>query len=653
MKTISVEVRKDHIESLTRIKRPILAIAELIWNGFDADANTVVVRFAENGLGQIEEISVTDDGHGLEINEAENAFKSLGGSWKRGRKSTKNGRLLHGRHGKGRFRAFNLGKTVEWDTTYRSDGENLSYAITGEAETLGTFVIGDEREGDRRSGTKVRISNIRKAFRSLRGSDAKREITEQFALYMTQYSNVKINYDGEFIEPSDVIYGQDDYRLEGLSFGDAEDCVDASLTIIEWTHKTGDRKLFLCDKGGFTYHEMAPGIQAPGFVFTSYVKSDHIRRWEEDGLLAFEEGHPDLQKLLMAAKKVMKDHFRRRKAESARHIVQQWKEEDIYPYEGEPSDVIEATERQVFDICALNLNDFLPEFPELPQKNKRLSLRLLKHVLETSPTTVRRIFAEVLELTEEKLQEFAELIERASLEAIIGASRDIANRLDFLRGLEVLVFDPESKKVLLERKQLHRIIADRTWIFGERFNLSVDDQSLTEVLRKHLGQRSDMLIDEPVLRDDGREGVVDLMLSRNIPQADSARREHLIIELKRPKVKIDMKAMDQVMSYAEAIASDERFRDTDTRWTFWAVSNEMAGRVRTLTEQKGRAKGIFSETETYSIWVRSWGEILHDCRGRLHFFQDKLKYKATRDAGIKHIRMTHEKYIPECIQACE
>jgi hypothetical protein len=39
---------------------------------------------------------------------------------------------------------------------------------------------------------------------------------------------------------------------------------------------------------------------------------------------------------------------------------------------------------------------------------------------------------------------------------------------------------------LKERSQLHRMIADNnTWIFGEEFNLTVDDQSLTEVLRKH------------------------------------------------------------------------------------------------------------------------------------------------------------------------
>lgn len=62
-----------------------------------------------------------------------------------------------------------------------------------------------------------------------------------------------------------------------------------------------------------------------------------------------------------------------------------------------------------------------------------------------------------------------------------------------------MLFDPEPKKRLKERSQLHRIVAQNCWMFGEDFMLSVDDQSLTEVLRSHkkiLGE--DIVIDAPV-----------------------------------------------------------------------------------------------------------------------------------------------------------
>ena len=80
-----------------------------------------------------------------------------------------------------------------------------------------------------------------------------------------------------------------------------------------------------------------------------------------------------------------------------------------------------------------------------------------------------------------------------------------------------ILFDAESKKRLKERSQLHRIIQQNCWLFGEEYNLSVSDKSLTEVLRKHrecLGES--IVIDEPVKHVTKERGIVDLMLSRAI-----------------------------------------------------------------------------------------------------------------------------------------
>ncbi|HPO30347.1 MAG TPA: ATP-binding protein, partial [Candidatus Hydrogenedentes bacterium] len=82
MKTIRVEVRDDHLETLART-RPMPALAELVWNALDAEATRVTVIFTENTLGGIERVEVRDNGHGLSHEEAVAAFGNLGGSWKR------------------------------------------------------------------------------------------------------------------------------------------------------------------------------------------------------------------------------------------------------------------------------------------------------------------------------------------------------------------------------------------------------------------------------------------------------------------------------------------------------------------------------------------------------------------------------------------
>ena len=70
----------------------------------------------------------------------------------------------------------------------------------------------------------------------------------------------------------------------------------------------------------------------------------------------------------------------------------------------------------------------------------------------------------------------------------------VADRLNFLVGLEELLFDPENKKSLLERDQLHKILETESWVFGEHYHLTGSEQGLQKVLEKHishLGNRED------------------------------------------------------------------------------------------------------------------------------------------------------------------
>ena len=262
---------------------------------------------------------------------------------------------------------------------------------------------------------------------------------------------------------------------------------------------------------------------------------------------------------------------------------------------------------------------------------------------------VAKIFQEVLQLPLELQEDLSDLLDRTILPAIIGASREIVDRLDFIAGLQLLVFNPSSKKQLLERSQLHKILAQRTWLFGEEFHLSLSDQGLTAVLDKHLhllgrSERSP----EPVVREDGSAGIVDLMLSRLIPQNHGDRREHLVIELKRPNQPITHEVAGQIMSYARAVAKDERFADTKTTWSFWAISNEVDLVVHDQANQVNRPPGLYSELHSPEIrvWVKTWGQIIQECEGRHMFVRDRLSYSATEESALVHLQKMHDKYLP-------
>ena len=172
---------------------------------------------------------------------------------------------------------------------------------------------------------------------------------------------------------------------------------------------------------------------------------------------------------------------------------------------------------------------------------------------------------EVLELTPEQLADFDKLLDRTSLAAIIYTSKMVTDRLDFLNDLEAMLFDHGKKERLLERKQLHRVLANgRTWVFGEQYTLAVDDRGLTKVLEAHrhfLGD--DSPVSKPVTDPQGHTRIVDLMLSKATHFAD--RRQHLVVELKRPTLKLTQAELAQITNYAVAVRKDGRFKTPDVK----------------------------------------------------------------------------------------
>ena len=145
MQTLTIEVTQDHIDRLSKAKKPVLGIAERIWNSVDADATVVDVRLNRNGLGSLDSIEVIDNRLGITMGDAQEGFGHLGGSWKQHDHQTKREkRILHGRQGQGRFRAFALCERAEWDSTYLANGALAEYRIIGTSNDKRRFTITDE-----------------------------------------------------------------------------------------------------------------------------------------------------------------------------------------------------------------------------------------------------------------------------------------------------------------------------------------------------------------------------------------------------------------------------------------------------------------------------------------------------------------------------
>ncbi|WP_081268837.1 ATP-binding protein [Variovorax paradoxus] len=652
MAKIHVTAKRDFIETLVASK-PIAALAEVIWNGFDADSDTVDVRVELNDMDGLAALKVRDDGYGIDPSKIESMFGGLGESWKKA-KYKQRGRALHGKNGKGRFKAFALGERVQWKTTYKDEatGKRFSYQIVGHLNSLDDFDVSEPKEValTEPTGTEVSIQNLRHDFKSLRDGSTLMELAKVYAAYLTEYPNLRLTFDGETVEPRAAQLQTTDIQLDSVRTDNGR-IVPVTLSIIEWKVQT-ERVLHLCDPSGVALHAVVvgPQVRAPGFEFTAYIKSELFRELDKSNALVLADLHQDVQQVMTNAKSKLKAHFRKRLAENQSEVVKKWKEEKIYPFvEKNHLDPVEAAERQVFDILAVNVQSYLPSFEEADHKSRKFTFQLLAYAVRENPDSVQTIISEVLGLKRAEQDDLAELLSKTTLSSIISAAKTVSSRLDFLIGLEDLIFDKETKKKLLERDQLHKMLEQEAWLFHEEFSLAGSEQRLEEVLDKHLailGPREDDPI--PVNVPGGKQGRVDLMLSKST-RPRSGEYDYLIVELKRPSKKIDSEVLTQIEKYAIAVAGDERFRDVPARWTFIAISNDLDEYAKKKANQRGIPKGrVYDDAENnVTVWVKPWADVINDARSKLDFVNQQLSYEADKDSSKAYLKKTHARFIPD------
>ncbi len=635
-----VEVQSDFLKKITSAK-PVQALAELIWNGFDADATEVAVSFDYSELDTMTKVIVRDNGVGIPRDKAPEYFRRLGGSWKRPGAATQSGRFLHGQEGRGRFKAFAIGDFAEWVVVYEKEGKSWSYKILMKSVDIRNVSISDEVEvPSSKSGVTLSITGLRKDFKTFISDSGLHLLTEVFALYLADYPSIKLTVGGKRIDPTVIIASRKEFQLSDIKVGEATHT--ARLEIVEW-NGLSNRALFLCNEKRFPLRQVDRRFHVGDYQFTAYLATSLLTSAQQEGTVDLAEMQTPMVVVIDEAMKKIKEYFRQREAVAARGYVEEWKAEHVYPFAEEPRNPVEQVEREVFDIVAVSVARHLPDFEVSQSQNKAFHLRMLRQSIENSPEDLQLILSEVLRLPKRKQEELAELLREVSLSAIISSAKVVADRLRFLAGLEAILFDAEPKKRLKERSQLHRIIAQNTWLFGEQFSLSVDDQSLTEVLRKHKKSLDeDIVIDTPVKHVSQERGIVDLMLSKAIRRHKANSLSHLVVELKAPSVKIDTKEISQIEGYAASVTADERFRNVDVQWEFWAISDDLGphGKFRV-----GEKEGEIMRHNNVAVFLKTWGQIIDENRARLQFYQEKLEYQADKGPALKHLQEHYAKYL--------
>jgi len=643
MTTVKVQAGQSILEGF--IRKPSVGLAELIWNAFDEDATWVAITCTYNDLGGLEEIIVADDGNGMNVERAERSFSRVGDSWKLmpGTRSTAGKRPVHGRHGRGRYAAFSLGDLVHWVSTAEKVESGLgTVRISGRRSALDSFDITSGDAEAEETGTSVTIAQTspEAVTRFDDAQSLRQTILTEFALHLDRFRDFGIRFLGDDIDPGSV----EEHR-EVITLIDAEAWAgEATLTVIEWKLQNVSRAIFLCDGDDRVVDEVDARIQAAGSEFTAYLKWDGFAGNDPVGL----EDDTDTPRgrLITAAREALREHLAERLRLQEVATIQRWRDEGVWPYKNEPRTPIEVATRDTFNIVAMAASRTVDESKS--GQSKALSLRLLKETFESDPEALLPILTDVARLPRARIEELAQILKHTTLAQLIQTGREIGSRMEFLSGLTTILFDRQIKRRLLERRQLHRILAHETWIFGEEWSLTGDDERLTKVLKKFLfklDQHVELADLKEVRLEDGSDAIPDLVLGRRL-QTNADSFEQLVVELKRPKHKLNDEDVSQLRGYASAIVNDEAFAQPNVKWDFWLVGNET---TRTVDEQRRQPHlpfGVLQDTGTYRIVVRQWSELISAAEHRLKFVQNSLEYETTHDSGLAYLRERYVQYLP-------
>lgn len=640
---VKVALSNDHLKRVSRAN-PIQAIEELIWNSLDANADEVSVRIESSPLGNTS-IIVKDNGEAISAKQADNYLSYIGNSWKSKKTETSSGRPIHGQKGEGRFKAFSLGRFIEWKSVYYSSNDLYQFDIRFNSDNSTEFDFSTPIKcniDNKNTGLEVIVSDLHKKITNYNFNDLKDKLTQTFAPYLYTYPDIKIHIDGYLIEPKEAIEAVTEYSLdvEGLE-GNHE------LKVIEWKDIKA-KQMFLCKDNGAVLKEHKfehNKIRSLGYFFSFYLSSDYITELNSESTLDLIDIDTHGKELLSEAYQQINKHVKDRKEKENLARLEKWKESGIYPFEDKDDlGSIEIAKRGIFNIIASKVEDNLPKFDKADNTTKKFTFKLLSQALQDNPQSMQKIITEVLHLNQEEQDDFAQLLDKASLSSIIKSARIVADRLDFLDSLELLVFD--YKKALLERDQLHKILENEAWIFDENFALAGTERRLENVLDIHLnelGQRSDD--DSNVLINDEKQGRVDLMLSKSV-QIKAGHHDYLVVELKRPSKKIDNSVIDQIMGYGIAVKEDERFDKLKCNWKFIAVSNELDKMATVRATEKSRPHGCVYQGDHIEVFIMTWSEVITNAKARLKFYQDQLQYEADTETNQAYLQKEYNDFIP-------
>ncbi|WP_293305614.1 ATP-binding protein [Pedobacter sp. UBA5917] len=418
--SVKVNITSKGIQKVLKNYNEKQAIAEYIWNGFDANADTIKIDYVANALGLLESLTIADNGYGINFDRLQQKFDPFFESEKSLQiVAPKHTSKMHGRNGVGRLTFFTFAHNAIWQTTYQSEqgfryGE-IQISTGGLNSYSHNFTAQLTSTGN--AGTTVSFTNLRIGEQDMQELVLPFLINEFcWFIELNKHKNYSIVVNGEALDFSSNVKSLEEFNL---FYADTN--VTFKIKYVHWKenlHKELSKYYFLAGGEEIYKDYTTLNKKSDDYFHSIYIDSDFFRdfdfkSFENEGQVAIfgaAKSAPEYRFLIKELTAYLKDKRKPFLKEYASRLIETYEQDDIFPV------YADERESQKQKPVLLNLIKALYEiepklFSSLNTDQKKVQVRLIDLLLRSDQQSqLFELFNGMIQLETEEQEELASLL---------------------------------------------------------------------------------------------------------------------------------------------------------------------------------------------------------------------------------------------------
>lgn len=617
------------------------SIAEYIWNGFDAKANTVSLNYTVNNFGSLEFLEIIDNGYGINHSKLNSKFKPFYESEKAIKVSApKHTSTMHGKNGVGRLTFFTFAHSAKWLTTFNNGKKHETNTIIINSNELTDFKVESVGNESDLTGTIVTFTNIQISENEMDKVIIPFLIREFcWFLELNKHKNFKItindiplNYDSNIAERDEKI---------SITHTDSKSNKKTvfQVKLIQWReslHQEYSKYYFLNDKENEVYKDHTTlNKKGDEFFHSVYIQSDYFKDFDfnssenenQGKLFGKAKSSPEYRYLIKEINQLLRERRKPFLRQFADKLIEQYEETGILPtYKTEweekykKEDLIETLK---------SLYEIQPKlFTSLSINQKKTFVRFLDLLLDSNEREdLFKVLDEILDLSTKEREDLSKIFKTTKLNRVIETLKLIEDRYKTYYKLRDLVFNPDLKAD--EIHHLQKLIESHYWIFGEQYHLvTAAEPKFEEALRRYtyLLTEKDTSVE---IDHQHKLKEMDIFACRQNTLVN--RIENIVIELKHPSISLGEEQYSQLHKYLQVISTQPEFNGSNVHWEFYLIGRKFSTSkyiedLIDTNKNHGIPSLILSKDNgRIKVYAKKWSEVFADFEIKHNFLDSKLK----------------------------